>query len=49
MEIQYGQKNFSIAGDHGYFVKQTKDGGYIISGDGFINGVGGAYIIKPTV
>ena len=36
----------SIAGDHGYFVKQTKDGGYIISGDGFINGVGGAYIIK---
>lgn len=40
---QFG--NFPTS-DIGFFVRQTKDGGYIISGTGSLNGKVGAYIIK---
>jgi len=35
-----------IPSDNGYFVRPTKDGGYIIGGTGTIMGNAGAYIIK---
>ncbi len=36
----------SNASDNGYFARQTKDGGYLICGDGVVNGSFGSYIIK---
>ncbi len=40
---RFGQLN---TGDFSFFVRQTKDGGYIIGGQGIVNGIGGSYIIK---
>jgi len=40
---RFGQLN---TGDFSFFVRQTKDNGYIIGGQGIVNGIGGSYIIK---